>query len=83
MRNVMAKFKVGDCVERIGPLVPPYMRVGSIRRIIPHPELPEGLEEYEVQFRSGTAIFYEMQLKLVLPPRPHILQISGNGFIVS
>ena len=59
----MPNFKVGDHVERTGPLVPPYMRVGTISRIILHPELPEGLDEYEVQFQTGTAIFYGTQLK--------------------
>ena len=83
IRDAMAKFKVGDRVERLGALVPPYMRTGTISRVIPHPELPEGLEEYEVQFASGAAIFYEMQLKLVPPVRPQVLQINGNGFWVS
>jgi hypothetical protein len=59
----MPNFKVGDRVERIGSLVPPYMRVGTVSRIILHPELPEGFDEYEVQFQSGTAIFYGTQLK--------------------
>jgi hypothetical protein len=59
----MPNFKVGDRVERIGPLVPPYMRVGTVSRIILHPELPEGFHEYEVQFQSGSAIFYGTQLK--------------------
>jgi len=31
----MAKFKVGDHVERIGTLVPPDMRSGGIIRVIP------------------------------------------------
>jgi len=42
------------------------MRVGTISRIILHPELPEGFDEYEVQFQSGTAIFYGTQLKPLL-----------------
>jgi hypothetical protein len=33
--GVMLKFNVGDHVERIGSLVPPYMRSGVIIRVIP------------------------------------------------
>ena len=64
MRTNMSKFKVGDRVERVGNLVPSYMREGKIIRVIPHPELPEGLDEYEVQFLYDKATFYEPQLKL-------------------
>jgi hypothetical protein len=33
---IMPKFKVGDLVERIGSLVPHYMRHGVITRVIPN-----------------------------------------------
>jgi hypothetical protein len=65
MRSLMPKFKVGDRVQRVGNLVPIYMREGRIIRVIPHPELPEGLDEYEVQFQFDTATFYQPQLKLI------------------
>jgi hypothetical protein len=32
----MPKFKVGDHVERIGSLVPEYMRSGIVTRVIPN-----------------------------------------------
>jgi len=60
----MAKFKVSDRVEWVAGLVSDYMREGVVIRVIPHPELPEGLDEYEVRFRFDTAIFYEIQLRL-------------------
>jgi hypothetical protein len=59
----MPKFKVGEWVEVKSILVSVYMREGRIIRAIPHPELPEGLDEYEVQFGMNTALLYETQLK--------------------
>jgi hypothetical protein len=61
----MGKFKVGDRVEWVAGLVSDYMREGVVIRVIPHRELSEGLDEYEVRFRFDTAIFYEIQLRLV------------------
>ena len=61
----MAKFNVGDRVEWVGGLVSDSMREGTVIRVIPHPELPHGLDEYEVRFRFDTAIFYEIELRLV------------------
>jgi hypothetical protein len=58
----MPKFKLGDWVEVKSILVSAYMREGKIIRVIPHPELPEGLNEYEVQFGMNTALLYETQL---------------------
>jgi hypothetical protein len=60
----MPKFKVGDWVEVNGILSSVYMREGRIIRLIPHPELPEGLDEYEVQFGFDKALLYETQLKM-------------------
>jgi len=59
----MPKFSVGDWVEVIGFIVPAYMRQGKIIRVIAHPDLPEGLDEYEVQFGINTAFLYETQLR--------------------
>ena len=57
----MPKFKVGAWVEAIGILAP--IGVGKIIRIIPHPELGAGFDEYEVQFEFNTAFLYETQLR--------------------
>jgi hypothetical protein len=62
----MAKFKVGDRVERIGSLVPEWMRSGVIMRVIPNDQGQDLFNEYEVNFGNQViAIFYETQLRLV------------------
>jgi hypothetical protein len=64
----MPRFKVGDHVERVGGLVPPYMRDGTILRVIPNKDGLDWFTEYEVNFDNQTiAIFYETQLRLVKP----------------
>ena len=60
----MARFMVGDRVERVGALVPDYMKTGRIVRVIPHPQLSHAFTEYEVDFGSRVASFYETQLRL-------------------
>ena len=59
----MHRFDVGDWVEVIGGLVAPYMKQGTILRVIPHSEQAEWPDEYEVQFGSKTALLYESQLR--------------------
>jgi len=60
----MPKFKVGDEVERIGSLVPPYMKFGVIVRVIPNKDGPDWSTQYEVNFGNQVkAKFYEMQLR--------------------
>jgi hypothetical protein len=62
---IMPKFKVGDHVERIGVLVPPYIRNGIITRVIPNPNVPERFTEYQVDFGNQViATLYETQLRL-------------------
>jgi hypothetical protein len=62
----MPKFKVGDRVERIGSLVPEYMRNGTIARVIPNADGLELFTEYEVNFDDRIiAKLYETQLRLV------------------
>jgi hypothetical protein len=62
--TAMPKFKVGDWVQVQGDvLVSAFMREGRIVRVIPHPELPKGLDEYEVQFGFNRALLYETQLR--------------------
>ena len=65
----MPKFKVGDRVERIGSLVPEWMRSGVILRVIPNDQRQDLFNEYEVNFGNQViAIFYETQLRLVDTP---------------
>ena len=61
----MAAFKVGDHVERIGSLVPIYMRHGVVLRVIPNNEGLEWATEYEVDFTYLKATFIQSQLRLV------------------
>jgi hypothetical protein len=62
---IMPKFKVGDQVERIGSLVPPYMRSGIVTKVIPNKDGMDWFTEYEVNFGNQViAIFYETQLRL-------------------
>ena len=62
----MPQFKVGDEVERIGSLIPPYMRTGVITRVIPNKHGVDWFTEYEVNFDNQLiATFYETQLRLV------------------
>jgi hypothetical protein len=60
----MTRFNVGDWVEVVSVLTPQYMRAGRIIRVIPHPELPQGLDKYEVKFGLNTAYLYETQLRV-------------------
>jgi hypothetical protein len=65
----MPKFKVGDHVERIGSLVPEYMRSGIVTRVIPNQQGHHLFNEYEVNFGNQViALFYETQLRLVESP---------------
>jgi hypothetical protein len=66
----VANFKVGDHVERIGALVPQYMRDGVITRVTPNKEDIEWLTEYEVNFSNRMiATFYQAQLRLLTPAK--------------
>jgi hypothetical protein len=67
----MPKFKVGDHVERIGVLVPEYMRSGVITRVTPNDEGQDLFNEYEVKFGNQVvAILYESQLRLATKANP-------------
>jgi hypothetical protein len=60
-----SKFKVGDHVERIGSLVPQYMRSGVVTRVIPNKDGLDLFTEYEVNFDNELiATFYQTQLRL-------------------
>jgi len=58
----MPNFKVGDRVERVGPLVPEYARSGVVTRVIPNTEGMDWLTEYEVDF--GTRLVTRLALTL-------------------
>ena len=65
----MPKFKVGDRVERIDPLVPPYMHIGVITRVIQVTNGPDWGTEYDVDFGNQViATLYETQLRQVASP---------------
>ena len=62
----MPLFKVGDRVERIGELVPTFMKEGIITKIIPHKHGIDWATQYEVDFgEQVTAVFYQNELRLV------------------
>jgi len=67
----MPKFKVGDHVERVGSLVPEYMKSGVITRVIPNDQGQDLFNEYEVNFGNQViAILYERQLRLAPTANP-------------
>jgi len=68
----MALFNIGDYVERVGTAVPEHMRFGQIIRVIPRPNLPEHLTEYEVRFQVVVGTFYHSQLRLAEEPSAEV-----------
>jgi hypothetical protein len=65
------KFKVGDRVERIGWLVPEYMRKGIVTGVTLNKQGQDSFNEYEVNFGNQLImILYETQLRLA-PTDPH------------
>jgi hypothetical protein len=66
------KFKVGDRVERVGWLVPEYMRKGIVTGVIPNKQGQDSFNEYEVNFDNQLImILYETQLRLAPTTDPH------------
>src|ERR1051325_4107185 len=65
----MAQFKIGDQVERVGALIdPPFMRVGTITRVIPNEHPVDCFTEYEVRFDDEEVVtLFEIQLRSVTP----------------
>jgi hypothetical protein len=52
----------GDQVERIGSLVPDYMRTGVVTRIVRNKDGVDWFSEYAVDFgRGGIVTLYETQ----------------------
>ena len=64
----MPLFKVGDHVERVGPFAPQYMKTGRITQVFAHPDVPECLTEYEVEFTSKVVTLYQSELRLLDAP---------------
>jgi hypothetical protein len=65
----MLLFKVGDRVERIGPLVPIWMKVGIITKVIPNKDGIKWACQYDVQFGELKGTFYQNELRLVKSAR--------------
>ena len=62
----MPRFKIGDQVERIGALIPPYLRSGVIIRVFPNEDGVDEFTEYEVNFDDkDSTMLFETQLRLV------------------
>ena len=78
----MPRFKVGDYVERIGPLVPENMRFGRIVRVIGPPTgLPDKLTWYEIAFHLGLmGTCGQTELRLAEDPGPDRLRNPLNEF---
>jgi hypothetical protein len=75
LEGTMPQFKIGDRVERVGALVPDYMRRGIVVRVIPNKDGGDVFTEYQVNFNDTViATFYGTQLRLV---QSH--QNSGSG----
>ena len=69
---MLSAFKVGDEVERVGALVPPYMRSGVVIRVIPNKDGVDWFTEYEVTFNNQDVLtLFETQLRLVKGAKPH------------
>jgi hypothetical protein len=65
----MSLFQVGDRVERIGPLVPIWMKAGIITKVIPNKDAIEWATQYDVDFGELKETFYQTELRLVNPTR--------------
>ena len=67
----MPKFAVGDRVERIGPLIPNYLRSGVIVSVIP--SKVDSFTQYEVDFGDQIRVIYQPELRLL-----SAVEDSGN-----
>ena len=63
---VMTPFKVGDRVERIGPLAPDWMKYGVITKVLPDKHGIDWATQYAVEFGPElNRTFYQNELRLV------------------
>ena len=58
----MPSFNVGDRVEPIGVLVPIWMKIGIITKVIPNEHGIEWATQYEVRFGEIKGTFYQTEL---------------------
>ena len=63
----MPSFRVGDRVERVGPLAPVWMKVGIVTKVIPNKDGIEWATQYQVEFGETKETFYQTELRLVSP----------------
>jgi hypothetical protein len=63
MPPAMAKFKLGDHVQKTG-LVPIYLKHGIVKEIIPNADQRDDLTEYKVDFKFVILKFYQWELEL-------------------
>ena len=61
----MRRFKLGDRVERMGALVPTWMKIGMITKVIPNKDGFDWATQYEVEFGQRTETFYQTELSLI------------------
>ena len=61
----MPLFKIGDRVERIGVLVPIWMKIGLVIKVIPDKHGIEWATRYEVDFGEMKETFYQTELCLI------------------
>ena len=61
----MPSFKVGDRVERMGVLVPIWMKVGIVTEVIPNKHGIDWATQYQVDFGEMKETLYQTELCLV------------------
>jgi len=61
----MPSFKVGDRVKRIGVLVPIWMKVGIVTKVIPNKDGIDWATQYQVDFGEMKKTLYQTELCLV------------------
>jgi hypothetical protein len=62
----MTSFKVGDRVERIGVLVPIWIKVGIVTKVIPNKHGIDWATQYQVDFGEMKETLYQTELCLVM-----------------
>jgi len=67
----MLSFKVGDGVERIGVLVPMWMKVGIVAKVIPNKHGIDWATQYQVDFGEMKETLYQTELCLVKSAGQH------------
>jgi len=62
----MTSFKVGDRVERIGVLVPIWIKVGIVTKVIPNKHGIDWATQYQVDFGEMKETLFQTELCLVM-----------------